>query len=332
MQQSVRAQDQEDLAPNAETPRSASEAATSATARVDSSVTDRSVTLPGIARTREFVDDPGVRRPTAFERAQLRGFERVAFAIAELCNAPPLKAVGQAFLATVGRTWVRVLSQNLHRKRGLEHLPQSAPDRGVMLVANHSSFFDLYVVSSILFHEVDWIKELYFPVRSDFFYDRPLGVFVNGIMAAQSMYPPVLRQKERRLFNRFAIEFVIDALTKPGTVVGYHPEGTRNKTGDPYTMLKAQPGVGEIAYHSRPLIIPVFITGLGNDLPRQVRSNFDGTGTPIDVVFGKSPDLQRLYERPAGPETYQAIADAMRDEIMRLGEIQRAAPSLRVAS
>ncbi len=251
----------------------------------------------------------------------LTAFERVAFRLAEFGNRPACKPLLHRFLASVGRTWVKIGSGNLQRLSGLEHVRDLQPDRGVLLVSNHRSFFDMYVLSSVLLHESSFIRRMYFPVRSTFFYQRPLGVVVNFWLAMMSMYPPILREKERKVFNRFSIEFLIEALRQPGTLVGYHPEGTRNKSGE--GMLPAQPGVGEMAYHSQPVVIPVFISGLNNDIVSQVRGNFDGTGGPIDIRFGAPVELEKLYAREASPETYQAIADKLRSEILKLSPESR---------
>lgn len=254
------------------------------------------------------------------ERRLLRGFEKMSVPFAELMNRSPFKQAGHAFLTTVGQSWVYYASRNLQRIEGAHHTRAIDAERGVMLVSNHLSFFDMYMLSCILIDQTSWVQRMYFPVRSSFFYEQPLGIFVNTVMAAMSMYPPVLRSKERRAFNRYVVDFTADELRRPGTLVGFHPEGTRNKTGDNYTLLPAQPGVGEIAHRSRPTIIPAFICGLSNNFARQVKSNFDGTGTPIDIEFGAPVQLDDLYALPPSAETHQAIANRLRDTITGIGQ------------
>jgi 1-acyl-sn-glycerol-3-phosphate acyltransferase len=205
----------------------------------------------------------------------------------------------------------------------VENLTELRPDRGVLLACNHRSFFDMYTISSVILRKTDWVKGMYFPVRSDYFYERPDGVFVNAVMSAMAMYPPVMRNTEKRPFNQYAVDFVADVVQQPGSLVGFHPEGTRNKTDDPYTLLPANPGVGQIVHQARPIVVPVFILGLTNNLPKQMMGNFDGTGEPITVLFGKPLDLERFYAEPAKLRTYKRLADHMRDEIMVLGERER---------
>lgn len=264
-------------------------------------------------------------RPTREQLGLLKGFERTAFAIADTVNRhEPLKRAAHGFLSSVGRTWVHVSTYNLVHTEGLEHMTSLRPDRGVFLVSNHRSMFDMYATSSVLLRHTDWIRRMYFPVRSTFFYERPLGVFVNMVMSMWAMYPPILRDSSRRGFNQYGIDYITDEIKRPGTLVGFHPEGTRGKSDDPYTLLPANVGAGTIIHQARPIVMPMFTLGLLNSLPRQVASNFDGTGEPVTMVFGPPLDLSSFYDMPPGVETYKALAERVHEEITRLGQQERA--------
>jgi 1-acyl-sn-glycerol-3-phosphate acyltransferase len=104
---------------------------------------------------------------------------------------------------------------------------------------------------------------------------------------------------------------------------GLHPEGTRKRDDDPYTFLPAQRGVGRVIHQARVPVIPVFINGLINDLPRQVMSNFDGTGRRIVVVLGEPIDFSDLYEKPGSQRVHQAIANRTLEVIGKLGAEER---------
>jgi 1-acyl-sn-glycerol-3-phosphate acyltransferase len=262
-----------------------------------------------------------MRYPTEEELGQLKGFEKIAFRIADKANRDPRwKKYGHRFLDSVGKAWVYVSTNNLTRVDGLQHVREIDRSRGVVLVCNHLTMFDFYVISSVILRSTDWVERMFFPVRSAYFYERPDGVLVNAIMSAMAMYPPVLRDKERKAFNRYTVDFVTEAAATPGTLIGYHPEGTRNKGEDPYTLLPATSGIGEIIYHAKPVVVPVFIIGLQSDLATQVRSNFDGTGQPVTITFGAPIDLADRCTMPAGPEAYRAMADYLRLAIQRLGK------------
>ena len=262
-----------------------------------------------------------MRKPTEEELSLLSGFERVAFALADKANRDPfIKQVGQKFLSSFGRAWVHLSTRNLLTVNGLHHVRDIDRTRGVVFVANHLTMQDFYVISSILLRSTDWIKRMYFPVKSSYFYERIDGVLVNALCAAMSMYPPVLRDKSRKAFNRYVVDFITEAAQTPGSLVGYHPEGTRNKTGEPYTLLPASAGIGEIIYHAKPVVIPVFVVGLVPGFINQLRGNFGNNGMPVTINFGAPLDLAERVNAPAGPEVYRALADYLRLSIQRLAQ------------
>jgi 1-acyl-sn-glycerol-3-phosphate acyltransferase len=163
-----------------------------------------------------------------------------------------------------------------------------------------------------------------FPVRSTFFYTTPLGLFVNGVMSFFAMYPPIFRDRRQLALNATSLDELAWLLRRGGMVAGLHPEGTRKKDDDPYTFLPAQRGVGRVIHQARVPVIPVFINGLINDLPRQILSNFDGTGRRIVVVFGEPIDFSDLYAKPSSQRVHQAIANRTLEVIGKLGEEERA--------
>jgi 1-acyl-sn-glycerol-3-phosphate acyltransferase len=191
-----------------------------------------------------------------------------------------------------------------------------------ILVSNHRSFFDLYVIFGDLVRR-GLKHRIVFPVRSKFFYDNPLGLFVNGVMSFFAMYPPLFRERKKLILNPTSLDELSWLLQRGGMVAGIHPEGTRKKDDDPYTFLPAQRGVGRIIQGARVPVIPVFINGLINDLPRQVESNFDGTGQKIHVVFGEPIDFGTLLDEPPSAKTEQRIADRTLEVIGELGQQEK---------
>ena len=234
-----------------------------------------------------------------------------------------LKRAAHLYLREFGAWWVERCTRSLLHVEGLDHVLALHPDRGVVLASNHRSFFDLYVVSSVLLRHAPWIERMYFPVRSSYFYERPDGIAVNLAMSALAMYPPILRSPAKRAFNNFAVGALTDVARQRGSVVGLHPEGTRSKTDNPYTLLPAQPGIGEVIHAARPIVLPAFVLGLGNDFVGQVRSNFDGTGEPITIVFGAPLELGDLLDAQPRLRTYKRISDRVRNAITVLGERER---------
>lgn len=259
--------------------------------------------------------------PTNEQLSCLEGFERTAFRFSHLFHRNPITSkLALTYQSTFGASWVNFFTRNLSYVQGTEHIRNLRPDRGVILVANHRSFFDLYLTTSVIFHETTWVERMFFPVRSNFFYEKPAGIAVNMVMSAMAMYPPILRDASRKAFNQYSVDAMVDLAKKRGTLLGFHPEGTRGKGPNPYELLPAHPGVGQIVRMARPIVIPAFTLGLGNDFPRQVKSNFDGTGEPVTLTFGPPVDFGSLLQDEPKLRTFKKIADVLRLKLMELGE------------
>jgi 1-acyl-sn-glycerol-3-phosphate acyltransferase len=223
----------------------------------------------------------------------------------------------------IGAEWITTVTHNLLNVHGLERLPYLDPSKSYICASNHRSFFDLYVITGYLVkHGLP--HRLVFPVRSDFFYDHPLGLFVNGVMSFLAMYPPIFRDRARAALNLACLDELAWLLQRGGTFLGMHPEGTRGKGDDPYGLLPAQPGIGRLIHRSGVTVLPVFVNGLLNDLPRQVTSNYDGTGVPVHVVFGKPLDYGQLSSQRGSPRVYRSIAEQTLCAIAELGTEERA--------
>ncbi|MFT3692622.1 MAG: lysophospholipid acyltransferase family protein [Kofleriaceae bacterium] len=260
--------------------------------------------------------------------APLSRMERVALRFAELANNDPRgKWLQSRFLRGVSYLWVRAGIADRILADGLDDLLDVRPETGIMLVSNHRSFFDQYIMLLACYMgQAAWSKHLYFPVRANFFYDSPLGMFVNAAVAGGAMYPPVYRQAERRQLNDEALDRMVEIVRTPGNVLGMHPEGTRGKGPDPYTFLPAQPGVGKLALVGKPMVIPAFIHGLGNNILEDIRQNYTKgarTDHAVIVKFGKPIDYSDLLAEKPRPTLYKKCADRFMAEIKKLGELEK---------
>jgi 1-acyl-sn-glycerol-3-phosphate acyltransferase len=222
----------------------------------------------------------------------------------------------------VGANWIESAVKNIRHVHGTERLPKWDPKQSYVVVANHRSFFDLYVVTAYLVKR-GMPHRLVFPVRSNFLYDKRIGLLVNGVMSFFAMYPPVFRERSRAALNLAGLDEVVRLLQKGGAFVGLHPEGTRNKTSDPYNLLPAQSGVGRIIHSSRVPVLPVFINGLGNDIVRQVGSNYTKKGNPVVVVFGEPIDFGDMLDAPPSPRLHKKISEHAVEVIRKLGDEER---------
>lgn len=261
---------------------------------------------------------PRVMEPTLtrFERAQMQ-------LVRASLRPGALDRTIRVLQRSVGQWWIRAATANLRRVHGLDRLPPWSQLPSVVVVSNHRSFFDLYVVTAeLVAHGLP--HRILFPVRSNFFYDHPLGPIVNGAMSFFAMYPPIFRDRRRAALNVASLDEVAGLLRRGGFFVGLHPEGTRKKDDDPYTLLPAQSGVGRVIHKARAPVVPVFVNGLGNDLVRQVSGNFTRSGRDIHMVFGAPIDFGGLLDAPGSPKTFKRVADKCLEVIGHLGHEEKA--------
>lgn len=272
--------------------------------------------------------DPSRLIPAAEELQVLSSFERFALRLVERMNHGRWKRFWTWCQSTMGAGWIHLSTYNIMNVYGLENVEAVSHERPIVLVANHRSFFDMYAVSTVLFRNTSWRKQLFFPVRGRFFYQNPAGLLVNLIMGWWSMYPPFFATgdhplPEKRPFDKYAFRILTNlARIGPGNIIGFHPEGTRNKGTDPYSFLRAQPGVGKLIMDAQPQVIPVFIAGLCNSLPRQVMRNWNREEV-IRIHFGPQLDLSEHFNKPDRLRTHKEIADTVMQKIAELGEQDR---------
>ncbi len=260
--------------------------------------------------------DVGKKTLSRLERAQIR-FVRRTF------EPGPLSDGLVTMQRIVGSQWIELCTRNIREFYGLDRIPKLKKTDSVILVSNHRSFFDMYAMTGYFVYR-GLEQRLLFPVRSNFFYDSPAGLFVNGLMSWFAMYPPIFRERSRAALNVASLDETIRLVRSGGMFLGVHPEGQRNQSSDPYALLPAQRGVGRIFHEcSNAVIIPAFINGLGNDLKKQVKGNFDGTGERIIAVFGEPIDFGDLLKRPGSPKVHKELSELSMRHVQKLSEEER---------
>jgi 1-acyl-sn-glycerol-3-phosphate acyltransferase len=258
------------------------------------------------------------------QRSSLRGFERIAVPLLERLNSSErTKRLLQASLNEFNARWIIGAMSPILSVYHPERATFDAP-KGVILVANHLSFFDMYVCASWMQLNTDLVKHVYFPVRANYFYERPDGVLLNLAISGGSMWPPVFRDDERRELNQTGMEQLTRVLTK-GSIVGFHPEGSRNKSMDPHTLAPWRPGVGKLIQECDPdvMVLPYFIIGMSNAFGSEIargRKPAGKRGEPLRLYFGNARPASEL--RQAGDPL--AITNAVMHDIAALAALDKA--------
>src|SRR5688572_14428477 len=99
--------------------------------------------------------------PEPEELAVLNWFERFAFRLVKRMNRGRWKSFWTRCQKVFGAGWIHLATYNLMRVYGLEHVEAALRERPILLVANHRSFFDMYTVSTVLFRQTRWRKQLF---------------------------------------------------------------------------------------------------------------------------------------------------------------------------
>jgi 1-acyl-sn-glycerol-3-phosphate acyltransferase len=252
----------------------------------------------------------------------LSPFERWSFRFIDWLLRRHLRLT-ELYNHSVGTGYIHLGSGRMLRVHGIERLAALRPDDGILLVSNHRSFFDLYELATSIYRRTPMQQPFICPVRANFFYERPLGVLVNLAAGGGHMYPPFFRDPHKADFNRWSLSRTAELLRQGNVIVGYHPEGTRNKNPDPYTPLPAQPGVGRLVMEAWPRIVPAFIHGMSQDILGDIHNNYFGQRVAI-AVFGEPLDVSQFRGAGMRLATYKRIADHLLDRIYQLGEEERA--------
>jgi len=155
-----------------------------------------------------------------------------------------------------GWIFFRLLYQLLGRQKTY-HLANLPEEGGVILAANHLSFFDPPLIGSTI------SRPVYFMAKQELFHIPLLGWILQQVNAF-----PVKRGTGDLRSMRTALN-----LLKSGKIVLIFPEGHRQKHGPG----RAHPGIGWLARESGCPIVPIKI----------INTNRFWPFNPIQVIFGQ---------------------------------------------
>jgi 1-acyl-sn-glycerol-3-phosphate acyltransferase len=181
---------------------------------------------------------------------------------------------------------------------GIENIPI---DKGAILAANHSSYFDHLVVGCNIVPRMN--KMVYFLAKKqhfDTFLQRQWHRYFKAI--------PLDRESGGREALREAIEYL-----RKGDLIVIYPEGTRTLTG---RMNRAKTGVVRLALAARVPILPMGITNTFYILPKGKR--FPKFGKKADLFIGEPIYLDQHYGKDIDGRTLREITTTIMKEIARL--------------
>ncbi len=180
------------------------------------------------------------------------------------------------------------------RYESLEHdnIPKTG---GVIIAANHVSFLDPPLCG------IGIKRPTHYFARNTLMKNAFLKWFYKELNCI-----PVNRdQLDMKTFRRVVKEL------KAGAIVILFPEGTRSPDGE---LQKGEPGTGMIVQHAKVPVVPCYIDGAAEAMPR-------GSKYPLPkkvrIIFGQPMDFSEMIVKDKR-EAYKSISNQIMDEIAEL--------------
>ena len=181
---------------------------------------------------------------------------------------------------------------------GMKHIP---PEGGVIIVPNHLSEFDPFVVAHYVYKSGRWPQ---FLAKSSLFRYRLLGPLLRAVRQI-----PVYRGTADAVKS---LEEAIAAV-QAGDAVIIYPEGTTPKSGQ-FWPQRGKTGVARLWLQTGAPVIPVVTWGPQTVFDPRTDKLRMRLRTPITVVAGPPVDLSAWRDaQPSAANLY-----AITDEIMRV--------------
>jgi long-chain acyl-CoA synthetase len=204
---------------------------------------------------------------------------------------------GLTLLKTVGKLFFRL------KVKGLENIPEKGP---YIITPNHTSYLDAFAVGISL--PFSTFHYLYILGIQKYFSSRAGKIFAR-LAHVIPIDPETYMSKSLQMSSYVLIN---------GKALMVFPEGGRSFDGN---LMEFKKGVGILAKELNIPVIPAYIKGAYQSLPRTARwPRF----AEIMVVYGKplrSSDID-FSKKPEGTDDYQFFADILRGKVRALQELQ----------
>jgi 1-acyl-sn-glycerol-3-phosphate acyltransferase len=181
--------------------------------------------------------------------------------------------------------------------RGIENIPR---DRAVLFAGNHKSIFDIVLAI------------MYLPVHSAFIAKKELAAY--PIFAQWAVVLDALFMDRKDLKQELKTVLCAIDKVKNGSCVFICPEGTRDKSGDPLSILPFKEGSLKIAEKSGCPVVPVAFYGTDDILERHFPSL---KPCHVSMEFGKpfyTKDLPAELKKKSGEYTREIVLKMLREE------------------
>jgi len=199
--------------------------------------------------------------------------------------------IAKVVIRALYRPWIR-------KVEGLENIPGDMP---FIIAANHSSYFDAFLLPIIIVQKIDrrmhaWINAYY--------WKNPITKFFLDLWGGIPMH--VAKEENAKEKNKASFKLTINYL-KNNEPVMIFPEGTRNNG----KLKKAYNGIARLALAAKVPVLPCGIIGANKVLPKgKMLPRF----ARCEVKIGK---LMHFSQKP-GEKSYECVTRKIMKEIAKL--------------
>ncbi len=200
------------------------------------------------------------------------------------------------FILTLNKVILKIFFRL--KVKGLENLPGRGP---YIIASNHTSYIDGFAIIAAL------------PLKSFWdLYSIGLQIYFTGKLSFFAKLAHVI-PIDREKYLQKALQMAAFVLSKGKTLLIF-PEGGRSYDGK---VMEFKKGVGILAFELRVPIIPAYITGSFEALPRgRIWPKF----TEIKIIIGKpfSPSDLDISKKLEGIDEYQYFVNELREKVKML--------------
>jgi len=176
---------------------------------------------------------------------------------------------------------------------------KNVPKKGAFIfVSNHVSYLDPIILGTSVYRSLNYMA------RENLFSTPRMAWAMRGVHAF-----PVKRSKGDLKAIKQAL-----AILKENKPLVIFPEGTRSKDKN---LKRGKPGVGFIVSKAKVPVVPAYIEGSFDALPRNVKTL---KRRPIKIYIGEPIKFDTVTTAKRDKEIYQKISDEVMDRIAALKE------------
>jgi 1-acyl-sn-glycerol-3-phosphate acyltransferase len=195
--------------------------------------------------------------------------------------------------------FIYIITKPLFRYKtfGTRNIPKNG---SAILASNHTSYADPFFVGLGVVRRINYLA------KKELFTNKFSSYFLRNLFRTI----PIDREQMEKATLR-----TIYQLLNANEILLMFPEGTRSFDGK---LQQAKIGIGMIAYNSQVPVIPVYVNGSHEILPRNANRVHLKR---CSVFFGPPVELSQLYHQKKSKELYKTISEKIMEDIAKLEDI-----------